>query len=411
MNITKIFLSILNTSLHQTVCEGLPELKQEKWEELYTISEKHSTEPMIYQQIFRDESFQKSDPNFQMFWKNRTLGLAGSQARRSILFLVLYEKMRQNGLHPLVVKGIVCRELYAQPDLRISNDEDLLIPREEFQAVDDFLLQEGFLREELESGKEYQEVGYQNPGTGIYLEIHMDLFAKESGAYGYLNQLFVNAFVNPAVLNIQGTDVYTLNPGLHFLYLICHSLKHFLHSGFGIRQLCDILLFAKVYHEQISWDELFRVMKDYHMYTFAMNLLHIGITYLGFSWEDLGFKQPDDVQLDSMALLDDMMDGGIFGKSNSNRMHSANITLNAMEKEKANAASGIFASLFPGKEYIRENYSYAKKHRILIPAAYIHRIIKYVFQKNEQKDHEGKSSAQIGMERVKLLEKYELMER
>lgn len=409
MNITKIFLSILKTSLHQTACGNLPELKQEQWEALYGISEKHSTEPMIYQQIFQDESFQKSDPDFQMFWKNRTLGLAASQARRSILFLMLYEKMRKSELHPLVVKGIVCRQLYGQPDLRISNDEDVLIPREEFQAVDDFLIKEGFLREALESGKEYQEVGYQNPRTGLYLEIHMDLFAKESGAYGHLNQLFVNAFEHPDIINIQGTDVYTLNPELHFLYLICHSLKHFLHSGFGIRQLCDILLFAKVKHEQIIWDQLFQVMKDYHMYSFAMNLLHIGIKYLDFSWEDLGLKQPEDVELDSLALLDDMMDGGIFGKSNSNRMHSANITLNAMEKEKANAASGIVASLFPGREYIRENYSYAKKHRILIPAAYVHRMIKYIFRKNEKKDHQGKSSTQIGMERVKLLEKYELM--
>ena len=44
-----------------------------------------------------------------------------------------------------------------------------------------------------------------------------------------------------------------------------------------------------------------------------------------------------------------------------NRVHSANITLNAAENESVNAASGILASLFPGKEYIKTNYPYSRE--------------------------------------------------
>ena len=82
---------------------------------------------------------------------------------------IFLDEWRNRKHSPLIVKGIVCRELYVQPDLRISNDEDLLIPREEFPAMDEFLLKEGFFRSELDCEKEYQEVGYQNPGTGLYL--------------------------------------------------------------------------------------------------------------------------------------------------------------------------------------------------------------------------------------------------
>ena len=45
---------------------------------------------------------------------------------------MLFDKMRQNELTPLIVKGIVCRDLYPNPDLRTSNDEDLYIPRDQF---------------------------------------------------------------------------------------------------------------------------------------------------------------------------------------------------------------------------------------------------------------------------------------
>ena len=73
------------------------------------------------------------------------------------------------------------------------------------------------------------------------------------------------------------------------------------------------------------------------MDSFAMNVLDIGVCYLGFTWEELGLSKPSDVEIDCTALLDDMLDGGIFGQNDMNRVHSANITLNAAENESVNA--------------------------------------------------------------------------
>jgi hypothetical protein len=118
----------------------------------------------------------------------------------------------------------------------------------------------------------------------------MDLFPQESGAYGHFNQLFEDAFDTCMETDIQGSKVLTLNPKQHFLYLVCHSLKHFLHSGFGVRQACDLLYFAKKYHDQLDFHEIRNIMKEYHMDSFAMNVLDIGVCYLGFTWEELGLK-------------------------------------------------------------------------------------------------------------------------
>ena len=141
-------------------------------------------------------------------------------------------------------------------------------------------------------------------------------------------------------------------------------------------------------------------MKEYHMDSFAMNVLDIGVCYLGFTWEELGLSKPSDVEIDCTALLDDMLDGGIFGQNDMNRVHSAN------------AASGILASLFPEKEYIKTNYPYSRNYPFLLPVAYLHRIFKYLTHRNTDAVNTGeKSSAQIGMERVKLLEKYKIVEK
>lgn len=412
MNPTNIFLDILKSAMVQTSCEMIQGLDTQAWDEIYKISEKQQLAPMIYEQIFSNESFRQSDEEFQRFWKMDTISKAGNQARKSALFLSLYDQMRQNGLTPLVVKGIVCRNLYQNPDLRISNDEDLYLPKNQFKAMDQFLLSNGFLRDDLMEGKNYQEVPYQNPANGLYFEVHMDLFAKESGAYGHFNELFEDAFQQCEEIEIEGIKILTLNAREHFLYLICHSLKHFLHSGFGIRQACDIIYFAKKYHDQLEWDEIRKTMRDYHMETFAMNVLDIGVCYLGISWEEIGLSKPEDIEIDCTALLDDMLDGGIFGQNDINRIHSANITLNAAQSESANTVSGILASLFPDKEYIKTNYPYARNSPFLLPAAYIQRIFKYLLERRKEEGNKGeKSSTQIGMQRVKLLEKYKIVQK
>ncbi len=323
MKIETLFLSILKDALHGEVSKDIQGLSMEEWEKLFQIAKKQSVAPMIYQQIFPLPAFGQADPGFQNFWKMNTLQEAGNQARCSALFLMLYDKMRQNGFTPLVVKGIVCRNLYPNPDLRISGDEDILIPREQFALMDEFLLKEGFVRENLDEGKEYQEVGYHHLGNGLYLEMHMDLFAKESGAYGHLNDLFTEAFDTSVIVNIQGSDVHTLNPQLHFLYLLCHSLKHFLHSGFGVRQVCDMLLFAQHYASDIHWTELIKLLRENQMYDFSMNLMNIGVEHFGFTWDDIAVPKPDDVEFDSLPLLNDMLDGGIYGKSDADRVHGA----------------------------------------------------------------------------------------
>ena len=54
------------------------------------------------------------------------------QSRKTGEFLQLYQKLAEAGLTPLVVKGLVCRSLYREPDYRASGDEDILIPAEQF---------------------------------------------------------------------------------------------------------------------------------------------------------------------------------------------------------------------------------------------------------------------------------------
>lgn len=101
MNLTNVFIDILRSAMTQTSCDMIEGLSTQDWEKIYDISQKQQLAPMIYQQIFSNESFQNSDPGFQQFWKGDTIDQAGNQARKSILFLMLFDKMQPEWIDPI----------------------------------------------------------------------------------------------------------------------------------------------------------------------------------------------------------------------------------------------------------------------------------------------------------------------
>ena len=113
--------------------------------ELYQMSSVHKVTAAVYEQIYKDVLL-KQNENLeiaQMFKKN-TIHEVVLQAKKTEGFLQIYRTLNEQGVHPLVVKGIICRKLYEKPDYRISADEDILLRKEEFTRCDAILLSEGF---------------------------------------------------------------------------------------------------------------------------------------------------------------------------------------------------------------------------------------------------------------------------
>lgn len=328
-----VFLDILNSFLHPEIkLHGTRKLDAADWEEILCTASAHAVLPIVYDAGWKKTSFQKLSQQTQMVNKTQMMRKIVIQARATELFLTLYQSILGFGIVPLVMKGIVCRNMYIEPDYRTSGDEDILIERKDFKKLDQILLQRGFHRERVEDIKTAHEITYCHPGNGLRLEVHLSLFPEESGSYGRLNEEFPDIFERHVTKNIHGMDIHTLDETQHMLYLLCHGLKHFLHCGFGIRQLCDMIMFAETYGDRINWQEIEERTKRQNMYVFWMNLFDIGERYLGFSWEKAGVAKPDEDILDSDAILADILAGGVYGSSSNERLHSANITLQASDR-------------------------------------------------------------------------------
>lgn len=415
MNIEKLFLQMLSSSVRQTKLNKTDMvLEQEDWNKLLTLSAYHQVIPLIFEAAHQLDEFRLHPPAVAGMWKRETMMAVARQTRMTSEFVHLYKSMTASGLRPLVMKGLVCRNLYPNPDYRMSGDEDLLIRKEDFWKMNDFLIKKGFQKTEEDEVLKVRmetlhEVGYRNPQTGVYLEIHLSLFPEESGAYGHFNKMFTGLHNKAVALTIEGTRIWTLDYTEHFLYLLCHSAKHFLHSGFGVRQVFDMILFAEVYGAKINWKDVIRKTKKNHIYVFLVNLLDIGVRYFGFDPDKAGWPaeaQKLDGTLDSEDLLNDLLVGGVFGSSSEERQHSSNITLAAADKDRN--VGGLRASLFPKRSYMEQKYHYVKEHPWMLPIGWGQRIVEYASRKDRKA---GVKTVETGNMRVKLLKKYGMVEK
>lgn len=288
--------------------ECVSEIREDELEELKQLSEFHKLSASVYETIRTPvASLNIKDEKFLQLWKKNAVFEVMSQVQRTDGFLSIYREFIDIGMKPLVVKGIICRNLYEKSDYRPSSDEDMLVKIEEFETYDEIFLKNGFRREVVDSENLPYEISYFNPMNRVYVEMHFSLFPEESKAYGELNREFENIYKSSISENILGTEIYTLNPTQHMLYLICHSFKHFLHGGFGIRQVCDMVLMAEYYKEQIDWKKIETSLKRRKMDGFWDGIIRIASKYLGFKMETIQKEKMDDSD-----LLIDILKGGFM---------------------------------------------------------------------------------------------------
>ena len=408
-----VFLEIIKNAVNGKKTETVPELSKDEWQQLFILAEKHSLLPLFYESVYNLQQLKTLDAPFVFAAKKKVMNQVLMQTVRTGEFLSLYKKLRQNDIKAIVIKGITLRNLYPKPDHRPSSDEDVLIEKEKYPECHKILEEFGMQTAENDEVREDSyEVPYRKNGSPLYIELHKYLFPPESEAYGDLNRFFENAFARASEEKVDGNIIYTLNYTDNLFYLICHAFKHFLHSGFGIRQVCDIVTYANKYGKNIDWLWVYDNCSTINALYFAASIFKIGSKYLNFDIEKSAFSEEwQNIEVDEEAMLTDLISGGLYGASDMSRKHSSNITLDAVVagKKGKRKANSVLLSLFPAKEKLENRYQYLKNRPYLLPLAWAERIVKYSKETRIIKNNKAADSLKIGSERVELLRKYKII--
>ncbi len=409
-----MFLAILKSALVGGQAELDREILPGEWEKLFSMAGIHKVLPLFYEAVYASQSLVQAQLPFLPDIKRQVRQQVMMQTLRTGEFLKLNQALQAAGVKPLVVKGILCRNLYPQPDHRQSSDEDVLIPEAQFatchQVMTDFGMQTTAAEAELAAAF---EIPYRKAGSPLYIELHKHLFPPESDAYGDMNRFFKGAFDRAIPEEIQGQTIYTMAPTDHLFYLICHAFKHFLHSGFGIRQVCDIILYANQYGNRIDWTQVLNNCKEIRADKFAAALFRIGSNYLIFDPEKAAYPGAwQKIWVNELPMLEDLLAAGVYGSADMSRKHSSNITLDAVaaQKQGRKAKHAVLASAFPPAAKLEGRYPYLKKYPWLLSAAWCSRLLTYSREVRHSRNNNAAEALKIGSERIELMKEYGILE-
>lgn len=405
-----LMLRILKCALRGEDFKEDVQLTTEELVTLFNRAEEHKVLPLVFDASYKGSLFRGKDVALISKAQKRAVGWVIRQLTQANESLTLIYDLQQQGYDPVVMKGMVCRELYPKPCLRYSVDEDFLVKSEDFADFHRLILQAGMYADKPDADldKEF-ELSFHKKESPLYIELHKSPFEQESSVFNSWNQFFSRVYERTVTVQIQDVKVRTLEPTDHLLFLILHAFKHFLFSGFGIRQVCDIMLFAEAYGSRIDWKYIEECCTECRALLFTMAVFQIAEKHLGFDEDKACFPASwRERQVDEQPLLDDILTGGLYGVSEPNRVHSSNITLSAVEhaEQGHQATKGVLRSLFPPRTYMEQVFPYVKKHPYLLPWAWMQRIANYLLRTGKEKDTSAIQTLKIGQERLALMKKY-----
>ena len=371
------------------------------WPAIFALANQQKLLPILFEAARKTPAAAENAPLFAAV-KQQVIAQVLNQTVRSAEFSDLYRKLRSAGLHPIVVKGQLCSRLYPLKDHRISADDDLYISDAEFMACHKQLLANGLTTDTpADEIPTADEASYTKNGSPLYIELHRHLFDSAEDAHDELNHFFTD--INP----VETDGFLAMPPHEHLLYLILHAYKHFVRSGIGLRQFCDIGLWARAYHVEIDWQRLHEQCESVHAATFAAAAFCIAGDYLGIEFD---LPAPWDGSIDVEPLLHDSLCGGVYGSNDLTRLHSSTVTLNAVKASRTGEKSSVLSTVFPKREYLERRYPYLKKRPYLLPVAWVQRIAHYASEKQAGTDNSASGSIKLGKERIELMKRYGIMD-
>lgn len=372
-------IDLLNASIHNTVPK-LDYSKNVEWDNLINEANAHSITGLLYPALknIKDNNISKEViDKLKRYTFNEAIGQS-NHIKRTAEILSLFN---ENNIPVIVLKGLVVREYYPKPDLRTMCDSDVIIHKNDLERVRKLLLERGF----VEEGDAGHHIAFMK--GGLNLEVHWTL-ANESFRKG--QECFQERIWDDAMkIKVGGVDTLSLSLEDLALHLCAHMASHMAISGFGVRQLADLVLLVEHKGNEIDWDEFKDKAKKSGLTQFSTGMFKV-CNYL-FDMEipkQLNIKNSRNDEEIIKLVVNDIFTGGVYGQRDLSFSFRAQVGYDIDDDSTFSMLKRYIQVILPPISKLSDRYAYAKKYKILLPAAWIHHI--YVGITTKKYDSESK---------------------
>lgn len=367
------YLSALRAFLHGTAPQ---KLNPEETGEFLNLAQINSTSGIVCHSYMTHPDL--ADPQALPLMRKQCLHEISVYSRRAELMKLLLDELTQNGIDCILFKGFVVREYYSVPELRTFGDIDFVIRKEDRTKCDQLMKQLEY------APRDTWEPAFSYLKGSEYYEIHtsvMEVDVSDKADYPeYFSHIWEH--VQPSTM-AENPHILEFTPEFHFLYLLTHIAKHISGSGAGIRMYLDIAFFIKHFGTSLDWQWIAGELNPLHFEAFA----NMALTAVE-QW--FGVKSPLPLKPISGQVMEDFleftMDGGVYGYAGRDK---SIVFLKQQDRntEDVSRLKTLMFHAFPPAKALENRYTYLQKSHLLLPAAWVHRLIGSRKEWNRFADH------------------------
>ena len=203
----------------------------------------------------------------------------------------LIDKLRGQGVNPVLVKGQGIAQCYERPLWRACGDVDLLINPKEYDKAKELLTRLSSSAEEEDPIKLH--IGYK---VGLWeVELHgtlrtvigrrIDRVVDAAQTDTFNNEHF-RAWENGK------TQVLIPSPDNDVIFIFSHILQHFYKGGVGLRQACDWCRLLWCYRSEVNLHKLESRIRAMHIMGEWRAFTALAVDWLGMSADTIPFYSP-----------------------------------------------------------------------------------------------------------------------
>jgi hypothetical protein len=338
-----------------------------EWEKLLYLADRHGVSALLYDGLV---TAQRLPAQYRESYERACRQTVLQSYRMLFLTKAVIEQLRKHGIPALVLKGTGIAASYPVPELRKSGDVDvLLLKPEQIREACEVLEAAGFAREEKQLSLHH--VAMLSP-EHIEVELHTMLAEPFDDRHinRYMQERMRADSVHVVWEPVMGVPLPRLSDGEQAYALLLHMLQHYLRAGFGLKLLCDWTVFWNRPHDRETGECYLRLIRESGLEGFSDMVTAVCVCYLGLRKEQTAFmygksgSRFPDVQ-DTKAFLEEIIDGGEFGRNESTRM----VTLRG---------TGIGAYALEFHHQMKLNYPKAASVFLLWPALWLMTLLRFL---------------------------------
>lgn len=288
-----LFFELLRAGLWEKEIRLSP-YKEVDLSEVYRIAEEQSVIGLVAAGL-EHVSDVKVPQQWALQFAGQTIQLEQRNKAMNVFVAKLIEKLRNEDVYTLLVKGQGVAQCYERPLWRACGDVDLYLNNDNYEKAKKLLLPVATNIEEEEKKRLHLGMTLE----GWVVELHGTMHTKLSRRMNHVaDEVHSDLFYNGNVRrwNDNGVQVFLPSANNDVIIIFNHIINHFFLEGVGLRQICDWCRLLWIFRSKLDVRLLETRIRKMGLLTEWKAFGTLAVEYLGMPMEAMPLLDSSNVQ-------------------------------------------------------------------------------------------------------------------